>query len=100
MTQSAHEERQSDSTPSKPPPWVRHILATRTAHLVQAGLDISQPLEESVCPCCQEQRFDVRKRRRNTAYVNEESNWLICCGECHESDVEDYAELWDTYYHG
>jgi len=71
---------------------------TIIAHCVGAGLDISEPLEESVCPCCNQQAFDVRKRRRNTAYLDELLNWIICCGECFERDNEYYAERWAEYY--
>jgi len=34
----------------------------------------------------------------NTAYVNEESNWVTCCDECFAETVEHFADLWATYY--
>ena len=80
----------------------RHHLAVTTARLVGAGLVIGQFLEESFCPCCGRQAFDVAKRRRNTAYCEsrEAENWLISCKECFVEDTEHFAELWDTYYAG
>lgn len=71
---------------------------TVTAHLVGAGLDISAPTGIDVCPCCRTTQPDVRNRRRNAAYANEEENWIVCCGNCFEEDVEHYQELWDMYY--
>lgn len=51
-----------------------------------------------ICPCCEREMSDVEKRHRNTAYQNEESNWLESCGECFEQDYEFFQELWDDYY--
>lgn len=61
---------------------------------------MSEATNLTVCPCCEQLMPDVRKRRKNTAYVNDESNWLICCGACFQDMLEYYAELWDTYYYG
>jgi hypothetical protein len=68
------------------------------AHLVGAGLDISEPTAETICPFCQQPRDDVRKRRRNTASANDGSNWIVCCGECFQDDVAHFKEMWDAYY--
>lgn len=76
----------------------RHRIATTTAHLVERGLDISEPTKLTVCPCCEQEKPDIRKRRKNTAYVNEESNWLVSCDECFQDTVAYYAELWADYY--
>lgn len=77
----------------------RHIFAIRTAHAVAAGLRIckTEPAT-SVCPCCQREQLDVARRRRNTAYVNEELIWLEPCGECFEIDTAAFQEQWDDYY--
>ena len=75
----------------------KHFLATRTARAVQAGLDISEPSQQAECLGCHRVTA-VRRRRMNTAYVNEESNWVTCCDECFAETVEHFADLWATYY--
>ncbi len=50
------------------------------------------------CPCCHAHCLGVKRRRLNTAYPNDESNFLESCGPCHQDAVEHYAELWDEYY--
>ena len=52
------------------------------------------------CPCCERDMPDVERRRRNTAYVDDELNYLVSCGECHARDLEYYQELWDDYWRG
>lgn len=52
------------------------------------------------CPCCGEIKEDVKRRRRNTAYVNDENNFLTACRECQDRDDEYYAERWEEYYSG
>jgi hypothetical protein len=52
------------------------------------------------CPCCKRLKFNNRKRRLNTKYVNDESNWLTSCGECYEETYQYYADLWADYYAG
>lgn len=40
----------------------------------------------------------LAKRRKNTMYAEEESNWIVSCAECYERVVEYYNELWSEYY--
>lgn len=50
---------------------------------------------------CQECRkwFKYPKRRRqNTMYENEESNYVTCCAERFEEIEEYWAERWAEYY--
>lgn len=51
------------------------------------------------CPCCERLRRDVKRRARNTSYVDDELNWLVSCLDCYQEDYEYYAELWRDYYH-
>jgi len=47
-------------------------------------------------PCCR-----LGKRRRmNTQYLNEESNWCVACDDCFEAIEAEWAERWDEYYRG
>ena len=51
------------------------------------------------CPCCNRfLRYPVTTERRNTAYVEEASNWLTACDECHNEDEAYFADLWEQYY--
>ena len=52
------------------------------------------------CPCCGDCSGTVERRRRNTAYVDDECNFLNSCQECKDLDDEQFAELWAEYYAG
>jgi hypothetical protein len=52
------------------------------------------------CNCCGRYFMYPERRRLNTAYVNEESNWLTSCQECYDEACDHYAELWNDYYGG
>ena len=41
---------------------------------------------------------DVRRRRMNTMYAHDESNWIICCAECFSEAEQYWAEQWEDYY--
>lgn len=50
------------------------------------------------CPACGDPHsLTVERRRLNTAYHNEESNWQTSCCHCFRESVEHYQELWDDY---
>ena len=43
--------------------------------------------------------FHIGKRRRqNTAYAQDESNWVFLCDECNIINEEHWAERWQEYY--
>lgn len=52
------------------------------------------------CLCCGVYTHDVERRRMNTAYVNEASNYLTSCLSCYEESERHWAELWAEYYAG
>ena len=39
-------------------------------------------------------------RRMNTAYANDEENYVTCCDDCYLRLSEQYQEMWDTYHAG
>ena len=39
-----------------------------------------------------------KKRRLNTNFVNDESNWMVSCEDCFQLEREYYAERWADYY--
>ena len=43
---------------------------------------------------------NVVRRRQNTQYIQEESNWVTCCDDCFEEVEEYWAEHWAEYYNG
>lgn len=51
---------------------------------------------------CKCGRFFVypKRRRLNTAYVDEELNYMTSCLDCYREIVEYYKERWADYYHG
>lgn len=50
------------------------------------------------CPSCGKHGRDVCRRRMNTAYVNDESNFITECDSCF-ADTEDYwAEMCQEHY--
>lgn len=67
--------------------------------LVSNGVEISEDVEPgAICFCGSSD--NVRKRRLNTRYESEESNWLVSCYACFAATVGHYNELWDVYYSG
>lgn len=53
-----------------------------------------------ICHKCEQEDPTTIRRRQNTAYVHEESNWITVCDTCFE-DVEEYwKEMWEQYYGG
>lgn len=40
----------------------------------------------------------AKRRRQNTQYVDEESNWVIMCDECFAENEEYWAGMWADYY--
>lgn len=70
----------------------------------QAGISNNYfgPYRLALCPCC-ERTFledEVINRRRNTAYEDEESNWLFSCPDCFDHDCALMKDQWDEYYAG
>lgn len=52
----------------------------------------------TICPVCKKMMPDVGRRQRNTAYVNEDLNFLTSCQKCHDADEEYWSEQWQEYY--
>jgi hypothetical protein len=55
------------------------------------------------CSCCGtwfNKRGSINKRRLNTAYVEESSNWIISCEDCFNEGLTYYQERWDDYHRG
>lgn len=51
------------------------------------------------CPGCGEKDETVAKRRRNTCYANDKSNWTISCQGCYDEDVSNFEHLWSSMYY-
>lgn len=51
------------------------------------------------CPQCGRWfRHGVKRRRQNTAYVEEEWNFVTACEECFEEIESYWEERWAEYY--
>lgn len=46
-------------------------------------------------PC---ERADATYQRRNTNYVNDESNFVTLCPDCMEASEAYWAEMWQEYW--
>ena len=74
-------------------------LKVITACLVTGGLRIvDESNDAATCGCGATE--GVERRRLNTAFADDESNWATCCDVCFGQLVDHYADLWDLYYHG
>jgi hypothetical protein len=53
-----------------------------------------------ICNSCGEEVPDneIQRRRLNTMYHDEESNWLTSCLTCYDDAISYYAELWEQFY--
>lgn len=52
------------------------------------------------CPCCKRISTNIAWRRRNSAYIDDRSNWLLSCRECHDIDTENFEADWEEYNRG
>lgn len=52
------------------------------------------------CQCCLGMKYTIERRRMNTQYNDDESNFIESCIECYAESVEYYAERWAEYYSG
>lgn len=50
------------------------------------------------CGYCRKYFKYPKRRELNTAYVNEEDNWMCSCKGCYDEAVDYYKELWENYY--
>jgi hypothetical protein len=39
-----------------------------------------------------------KRRRQNTAYVEDERNWVVACDDCFEEIEEYWNKMWREYY--
>lgn len=56
------------------------------------------PYYPTECPYCQRLVHTVKKERRNTSYVDDESNWITACQECRDEDDAIMADMWADYW--
>ncbi len=77
----------------------RHRSNTTLANMMNAGFRIEPETKgKGICPCCKKEVDDLAKRKLNTAYVEEDRNWLTSCGDCFEETVSHYSNLWAEHY--
>ena len=77
----------------------RERVSTLESDLVQAGFEIlSGPLHSGICQLCDRESDNIAKRRLNTRYVDDRSNWMESCHECYQDRVDHYRDLWNEYY--
>ena len=74
---------------------IRHMHERAFRRLFHRYQGTEQPKR---CPLCGRYGKDIFKRRKNTEYNDEESNWVTGCGECYQAMEDYYTELWAEYY--
>ena len=90
---------------------VRHIGTVTVQAESEAALEamllsywtpqsVGKVREAVECPGCEQMKTTVERRRRNTAYADDASNFLTVCRECQDEDDAYYAERWADYYAG
>jgi len=52
------------------------------------------------CGRCGKEHESVWIRRTNTAYVEEELNWVLECDECTEETEGFWKMMWEEHGHG
>jgi phage FluMu protein Com len=50
------------------------------------------------CDCCN--KLGAIKRRQNTNYVEDKSNFAILCPVCQEENDKYWKGMWEEYYSG
>lgn len=54
------------------------------------------------CEYCQNyhNESEIQKRRLNSAYIDDDKNWMTSCIDAYEEAVSYYEDLWHDYYSG
>lgn len=94
------------STPASPSPFSPE---TRNSSPVSSdGLTSDNPLDIAIallstaappicqCPVCGHP--GAERRRQNTAYADDERNFVTLCPSCHEENNKQWGEQWSEYY--
>lgn len=70
--------------------WLRWIVAK-----LRGETGIQCHGVDGPCPS-----LNARRQRQNTAYVDDEHNWIVMCPECAEANAEYWEDMWRDYYAG
>lgn len=64
------------------------------------SLQHAAPTVEAVvqCPHCRRTVRGIKRRRRNTRYVDDERNFVTTCLRCFHEEEAYWAERWAEYY--
>lgn len=60
----------------------------------------STELSFQTCQRCEVTDETVQRRRQNTAYVKDESNYAVLCNHCQAEADEYWSDMWAEYYSG
>lgn len=58
------------------------------------------PPDRKICPHCAMLRDDATRRQQDTAYEDDEKNFVECCEDCIIEINAYWAERWAEYYGG
>ena len=72
----------------------REVMLYRCYHLCQLLFP------RWFCSGCNRFKLTIERRRQNTMYEDDESNYVTCCAECFEEIEAYWQERWDEYNSG
>jgi len=65
---------------------------------IEVARKIKEPDHRGICLSCGEIKNTIKMRRKNTQYVDKDSNYIESCIECFNDEQEYWAEMWREYY--
>lgn len=68
------------------------------SRLQERNSEMGSSVTIEACPLCDRPSETVERRHMNTAYIKEESNYIICCMECFKQVQADWRDMWEEYY--
>lgn len=84
--------------PQFPPNLIKHHALHDAIHEADVLAYLLRVIEPVKCVCCG--GTAAYKRRQNTAYLDEESNYCVLCEGCQVEADAYWQERWDEYYAG
>lgn len=75
-----------------------NLHSTVKEHVLEQLENERPTLEIKVCPQCKKQCHTVKRRKRNTAFNDDENNYIEVCFECWQEDCQYWDERWNDYW--
>ena len=78
------------------------IEERRIQHITNRARKELEKISENnnICPMCGIEKYDIHYRRMNTAYIEDDSNYITVCKDCFDEVEGIWKERWQEYYAG